>query len=153
MRLAALVAILIAAPAGASDRFATYANPIDLDYAMQPSEPARRETADPTVVSFHGEYWLFASKSGGYWHSRDLLHWSFVVPIGLPLDAYAPTALAVGDALFMTAGSGTAKLFTTDDPSNGIWREAGDFGTAYYDLGLFRDDDGRLFMSDGLSAT
>ena len=35
--------------------------------------PSRREAADPTMVVYKGEYYLFASKSGGYFHSTDLI--------------------------------------------------------------------------------
>ena len=31
-----------------------------------------REAADPVVVSFKDKYYLFASKSSGYWYSEDL---------------------------------------------------------------------------------
>ena len=44
----------------------TYANPVDLNYRFRLEPPSRREAADPTMVVFKGEYWLFASKSGGY---------------------------------------------------------------------------------------
>ncbi|MDR2809292.1 MAG: hypothetical protein LBB84_01880 [Tannerellaceae bacterium] len=49
-----------------------------MNYKFQPSEPARREAADPTVVWFKDRYYLFASMSGGYWRSKDLLEWEFV---------------------------------------------------------------------------
>ena len=55
---------------------ATFCNPLNLDYRFQLDEPSRREAADPTMVVFDGQYWLFASKSGGYWHSRDLVQWT-----------------------------------------------------------------------------
>ena len=62
----------------ASARNATLCNPLDLPYRFQPEPPSRREAADPTVVFYQGEYWLFASKSGGYWHSADFIHWTLV---------------------------------------------------------------------------
>ena len=31
--------------------------------------PSRRKANDPTMVVFKGEHYLFASKSGGYFHS------------------------------------------------------------------------------------
>jgi len=67
-------AILMAASivsAVAGERPATYCNPLDLDYRFQLDDPIRREAADPAALWYDHEYWLFASKSGGYWHSSD----------------------------------------------------------------------------------
>ena len=75
--------------ATAEQRPATYCNPLDLDYRFQLDEPTRREAADPAVVYFDHEYWLFASKSGGYWHSPDFSHWVFVAGTNLPIEDYA----------------------------------------------------------------
>ena len=121
---AAVAASSTSTAAGAS----TFANPLDLDYRFQLSPPSRREAADPTVVIFNGAYYLFASKSGGYWHSPDLASWELIEPTGLPLEvrvvglnaarhqlsltmgashlcqAYAPTAMAHDGFLYFTAG-------------------------------------------------
>jgi hypothetical protein len=50
-------------------------NPIDLPYRVQQVVNGRRrrvfrEPADPSVI----RYLLFASMSGGFWHSADLRH-------------------------------------------------------------------------------
>ncbi|MDD4827280.1 MAG: carbohydrate-binding protein, partial [Bacteroidales bacterium] len=55
----------------------TLCNPMDLSYRFCLDKPSRREAADPTVVWFRDRYYLFASKSGGYWHSKDLAEWIF----------------------------------------------------------------------------
>src|SRR3954465_9097402 len=89
------------APAAAEQMFAagpipprtTFCNPIDIDYRFMIDTPSRREAADPVITLFNDEYFLFASKSGGYWHSRDLRDWQLVVPEGLPLEDYAPAVL------------------------------------------------------------
>ena len=49
------------------------ANPIDLNYRFQPQDEdePRREAADPVLEYFKGYYYMFASKSGGYWRSED----------------------------------------------------------------------------------
>ena len=47
----------------------TICNPVNLSYRFCLDAPSRREAADPTMVVFKGEYFLFASKSGGYFHS------------------------------------------------------------------------------------
>ena len=47
-------------------------NPMNLNYRFQPKDESRREAADPVLEYFKGYYYLFASKSGGYWRSEDL---------------------------------------------------------------------------------
>lgn len=132
-----------------SGRPMTFCNPLNLDYRFQLETPSRREAADPTMVRFNGEFWLFASKSGGYWHSLDMVHWTFIEPSGLPLEDYAPTVVVIGKKMFYTAFR-THALFSADNPLKGVWtREAplADFP----DPDLFLDDDGRLYMYFGCS--
>jgi hypothetical protein len=124
---------------------------MDLPYRFQLSEASRREAGDPTLITFRGEYWLFPSKSGGYFHSPDLLHWSFVLATGYPVENYAPTALVMNGKVYLTM-SDTPKLFVTDNPLGGQWAEAADFGRIYGDPALFLDDDGRVYMCFGVSA-
>ena len=103
----------------------TFCNPLNLDYRFQLDEPSRREAADPTMVLFDDAYWLFASKSGGYWHSKDLVEWSLVEPVGLPLEDYAPTVLVLNGTLFFTAFNSRA-IFATRDPLGGRWDRVAD---------------------------
>ena len=126
-------------------RQATYCNPIDLPYRFRPEAPSRREAADPTMMTYHGEYWLFPSKSGGYWHSHDLMDWRFIEASGYPVEDYAPTVLVMGDKIYLTAGR-THKIFVAEDLLAGKWTEAGDFGRPYEDPALFLDDDGKLYV-------
>src|ERR1035441_7409706 len=81
----------------------TFANPINIDYRFQLDQPSRREAADPAIVLFGDDYYLFASRSGGYWHSTDMIDWKFVKPEGLPIEAYAPAVMAYNGALYYTA--------------------------------------------------
>jgi len=131
-------------------RPATFCNPIDLPYRFQLKEPVRREAADPSVVFYKGEWWLFASKSGGYWHTKDFADWKFVEPTGLPLEDYAPTVEAIEDRLYFSVG-GAHALFTTDDPAVGAWSKVADLPGGMGDIDLFRDDDGRLYSYYGCS--
>jgi hypothetical protein len=151
----ALFAIVIGAsvtlPAVAGDRFATYANPVDLPYRYQ--FRSLREAADPTVVRFKDRYWLFASHSKGYWWSHDLRKWEFVEPTGYPVNRYAPTALVMNGRLYMTSSENTPDVWSTDDPLTGTWTKAADIRPGYNDPCLFLDDDGRLYMYEGLSGT
>ncbi|HTJ78350.1 MAG TPA: discoidin domain-containing protein [Rariglobus sp.] len=129
----------------------TFCNPVDLSYRFYPQLPSRREAADPVIVWWHGEYWLFASKSGGYWHSKDFARWQFVAPTGLPLENYAPAVEIINDRLYFTAGSANG-IFTSDDPAKGVWTKVAKLEN-YTDPALFADDDGRLYMYYGTSAT
>ena len=136
--------------ATAARRFRTYANPVDLPYRYQSLVKIHREAADPTLVRFGGRYWLFASHSKGYWHSADLLHWTFVQPTGFDVDKFAPTVLAMDGKLYLAASEHARKIWVTDDPATGRWREAADI-SGYDDPCLFLDDDGRLYIYEGLS--
>jgi hypothetical protein len=136
--------------AAAADRPQTFCNPLDLPYRFQSDAPSRREAADPTLIRFNGGYWLFASKSGGYWHSGDLIHWHFIEPTGLPLEDYAPTVAVVNGRMVFTAFN-TPALFTTDEPLKGAWRKLADL-KGYPDPDIFVDDDGRVFIYYGCSS-
>ena len=46
------------------------ANPMNLNYRFMIDGNSRREAADPVIEYFKGRYYLFASKSGGYWFAR-----------------------------------------------------------------------------------
>src|SRR4026208_1643639 len=61
----------------------TYCNPINIDYGYTPipnfSEWGRhRATADPVIVNYKGDYYLFSTNQWGYWRSNDLLNWTFI---------------------------------------------------------------------------
>jgi hypothetical protein len=141
-----------AAPAAKTDRrTATYANPIDLPYRYQATRRPHREAADPTIVWFKDRYWLFASHSHGYWHSTDLLHWTFVAPSGYDVGKFAPTAVVMNGKLYLSVSEFAPKIWVTDDPLGGRWTEAADIAPGYNDPALFLDDDGRLYMYEGLS--
>jgi hypothetical protein len=128
----------------------TFCNPLDLSYRFYPDLPSRREAADPVIVWWKGEYWLFASKSGGYWHSKDFAHWELVIPTGLPLENYAPAVEIIRGNLFYAAGS-TNAIFTSPDPVKGQWTKAAALEN-YTDPAMFVDDDGRIYVYFGTSA-
>ncbi len=62
----------------------TICNPLNLNYRFCLDKPSRREAADPTMINFKNEYYLFASKSGGYFHSNDLINWDLITTEDLP---------------------------------------------------------------------
>jgi len=131
----------------------TICNPMNLSYRFCLDAPSRREAADPTMVTFKGEYYLFASKSGGYFHSTDLINWDLISTNDLPLEDYAPTAVVMKDTLyFMASASPTVKIFKTADPKSGKWKIANAaFPIGMIDPDLFVDDDGRLYFYYGCS--
>ena len=128
-------------------------NPLNLSYRFCLDKPSRREAADPVIVLFHGRYWLFASKSGGYWYSDDLISWDFVPCTDLPIEDYAPAAVVIKDTLFfMASGAAPVKIFKTNDPKSGKWDIAcSNFPIGMTDPDLFLDEDGRLYFYYGCS--
>ncbi|MEO6721885.1 MAG: family 43 glycosylhydrolase [Ferruginibacter sp.] len=131
----------------------TICNPINLSYRFCLDTPSRREAADPTMVLFKGEYYLFASKSGGYFHSTDLVQWNLITTNDLPLEDYAPTAVVMKDTLyFMASANAPLKIYKTANPKAGKWDVANStFPIGMIDPDLFLDEDGKLYFYYGCS--
>jgi hypothetical protein len=131
----------------------TICNPMNLSYRFCLDTPSRREAADPTMVVYKNEYYLFASKSGGYFHSTDLIHWDLITTKDLPVEDYAPTAVVMNDTLYFMASHGAPlTIYKTADPKSGKWQIANSsFPIGMIDPDLFVDDDGRLFFYYGCS--
>ena len=59
-------------------RMETFCNPLNVDYTYMiynsDKDISYRSGADPAVVEFRGEYYMFVTRSHGYWHSTDLPH-------------------------------------------------------------------------------
>jgi hypothetical protein len=146
------IALMMSSPLrGAGERPATFCNPLDLDYRFQLDGVSRREAADPAIVYFDQEYWLFASKSGGYWHSPDFSHWTFVDGKNLPIEDYAPAPAVINGRMYYTAFN-TKAIYRADDLRAGAWTKAGDL-KEYPDPALFQDDDGRVYVAYGCSSS
>ncbi len=149
----------------------TYANPIDIDYRYNFEEMndgvSYRTGADPAVVLFKGQYYLFATMADGYWRSPDLIHWSFVMPSRWPFQSIvAPATLVDGDQLIiMAAAMGPQALLSSTDPASGKldfytrltqrmpdsafdgqYPKPGQIPSGPWDPGLFKDDDGRVYL-------
>ncbi len=122
----------------------TFCNPVNIDYRFMITEPSRREAADPLIVPYKGDYYLFASKSGGYWWSNDLLHWNLVVPKTIPVEGYGPAAAVLNDELYYTQQLDA--FYKTTTPMEDKWIKVR--GPVYpsNDDWLFGDDDGRVFL-------
>jgi xylan 1,4-beta-xylosidase len=140
--------LLAALPAKAQQ---TFCNPLNLDYRFMSDAVDAREAADPVIILFKDDYYLFASRSGGYWTSTDLHDWTLIVPTGLDIETYAPAAIVIGDTVYYTP-SASGKIYKTADPKSGVWTEGPSIGS-YGDPALFLDDDGRLYMYHGLTNT
>ncbi len=146
--LGCLIPVAIAAcllPGAPPDRPRTFANPINIDYRFMLEPPSRREAADPVILLFKDEYYLFASKSGGYWYSSDMIDWKFVKVDAkdLPIEAYAPAVMVYDGALYYSACN--IGLYRSADPKSGKWEYLG----KPFDVGdpdLFADDDGRVYL-------
>ncbi len=130
----------------------TICNPVNLSYRFCLDKPSRREAADPTMINFKNEYYLFASKSGGYWHSKDLINWDLITTEDLPLEDYAPTAAVWNDTIYFMASSDKPVIYKTGDPESGKWEIVNPaFPIGMIDPCLFFDDDGRLYFYYGCS--
>src|SRR5688572_29927950 len=99
--------ILVAAPEFCfSQDGKTYCNPLDLDYQYNFEQKARnisyRSGADPVLINHRGEYYLFSTIAGGFWHSTNLRDWRHVRPQGWPeKDMVAPAAFSAKGKLFL----------------------------------------------------
>ena len=145
----------------------TFCNPINIDYGYTPipnfSEQGRhRATADPVITLFKDEYYLFSTNQWGYWHSSDMLHWTFVPrkflkPYHHVYDELcAPAVCAMGDTLLVIGSTYTRDfpLWMSKNPTKDDWKEAVDsFKAGAWDPALFADDDGRLYIYFGSSNT
>ncbi|MGD8782754.1 MAG: family 43 glycosylhydrolase [Ignavibacteria bacterium] len=131
----------------------TFCNPINLSYRFSLDEPSRREAADPTIVWFKDRYFLFASKSGGYWHSQDLINWTLIETDEIRVEDYAPTAIAISDTLYFLASSREQNtIYKSTNPVSGKWRIAREkIEVPVWDPAFFLDDDNRLYLYWGCS--
>lgn len=103
----------------------TYCNPMDIGYRYnfeQLNEKiSYRSAADPVIVNHKGEYYLFATISGGWWHSKDLANWRYVVPDKWPMeDMCAPAAVSVRDTLYLFQSTFEQRpIFYSTEPHKG----------------------------------
>ncbi len=128
----------------------TFCNPLNISYRFRPDTPSRREAADPMIVLFQNKYFLFASKSGGYWVSDELKEWKFITNSILPWEDYAPTVVAIDNALYFLA-SGGKKIYKSSEPLKGNWEHCGEIDSSVIDPCLFFDTDRKLYLYYGCS--
>jgi xylan 1,4-beta-xylosidase len=159
--------ILIVTLLGCADVAAqqTYCNPLNLDYGFTPipdfsAAGRHRATADPVIVLFKGDYYLFSTNQWGYWWSSDLNKWNFVSRRFLKPwhkvydELCAPAVWAQNDTLFVI-GSTIEKdfpIWMSTNPRQDSWTEAvKGFELGAWDPAFFLDDDGKLYCYWGSS--
>ncbi len=140
------------------DTTQTYINPLDIDYTYMVYNSARNQSyrsgADPAVIEFKGEYYMFVTRSFGYWHSTDLVNWTFIKPQQWFFEgSNAPTAFNYKDSLVYFAGdpAGYGSILYTDDPKKGLWSPTASISNNIQDSELFIDDDGKSYLYWGSS--
>lgn len=136
----------------------TYCNPVNLDYTYMiynaHNELSYRSGADPAIVEFQNEYYLFVTRSMGYWHSTDMLHWNFIKPEQwFFMGSNAPAAHNYKDSVIYVVAdpSGSNSVLYSDDPKKGIWKATPALLHQLQDPDLFIDDDGQAYMFWGSS--
>ncbi|NLU90796.1 family 43 glycosylhydrolase [Chitinophaga sp. Ak27] len=132
----------------------TFCNPLDLNYRFAYDDASYREAADPVIHLFKGKYYLYASKSGGYWTSDNMVQWKYLRCTTLPVEDYAPAVETIRDTVFFIASGGNPKLYYNTDPQKDNWKiYNAHFPISMTDPAIFRDDDGRIYFYYGCSAT
>ena len=142
----------------------TYCNPMNIDYTFEfhnnnSKDFPFRSTADPVIVPYKGEYYLFATNQSGVYWSRDLGEWNFIYSSFQRLpnqdDLCAPAALVMGDTLFLMGSTyESLPVWCTTDPKSGRWKHYVDSTRLpAWDPGLFLDTDKHLYLYYGSSGT
>ncbi|MCR4588179.1 MAG: family 43 glycosylhydrolase [Lachnospiraceae bacterium] len=138
-----------------------YCNPVNINYRYQFNLDQRnhgelkicREAADPSMISYKGRYYIFASMTLGVWVSDDLANWeNHRLPEELPLYDYAPDVRVVGDYVYFCASSRDhiCDRYRTKDILNGPYEKLpGSF--PFWDPNVFADDDGKIYFYWGCS--
>ncbi|PZX94969.1 xylosidase [Flavobacterium aquariorum] len=141
----------------------TYCNPINIGYNYTTANhngipDSRRSSADPLIITYKGDYYLFATNQAGFFWSKDLSDWKFVYGSFQRNpgddDQCAPAAWVVNDTLFYV-GSTWKKdhpVWKTADPKSGRWvRHVNTAMLPTWDPAIFQDDDKKVYMYYGSS--
>ena len=151
--------------AGVQAQQKTYCNPINIDYGYTPIPNftewgKHRATADPVIVNYKNDYYLFSTNQWGYWWSSDMLNWNFISrkflrPWNEGYDELcAPAVGIVGDTMIVFGSTYTSKftVWMSTNPKANEWKPLVDsFEIGGWDPAFFTDDDGRLYMYNGSS--
>ncbi len=143
----------------------THCNPLNIDYGYCPipnftESGKHRATADPVIVLYKGDYYLFSTNQRGYWWSSDLINWNFISRSFLKPyhkvydDLCAPAVWVQGDTLlaFGSTYSSNFPVWMSTNPKANVWKEAVPaFEIGGWDPDFFIDDDGKLYLYNGSS--
>lgn len=132
----------------------TFCNPVNLNYRFMKIDGGEgiREAADPVVVSFKDKYYLFASKSSGYWYSEGFTDWKhvFITDSVLPIEDYAPGLFIHKDHLYYVGSThGKGMLYRSAAPETGEWEPVKEIWS-YWDPAFYVEGD-NLYMYYGCS--
>ena len=144
----------------------TYCNPVNIDYGYTPipnfSEWGRhRATADPVIVNYKGDFYLFSTNQWGYWWSNDMLNWKFISKkflrpwnTGTYDELCAPAVGIIGDTMLVFGSTYTNNfsIWMSTNPKANEWKPLVDsFEIGGWDPAFFTDDDGKFYMYNGSS--
>jgi hypothetical protein len=153
-KILVLLLLVISCSSEKQKKEISYCNPMNLNYRFQfTNELSYREAADPAMLRYKDKYILFASHSGGYWFSDDMFKWDYLPVKSLPIEDYAPDAIAINDTVYYTASAAVRKPFYyTTDPLRDIWKPVMDtLPFAVWDPNFFQDDDRQRYLYWGCS--
>ncbi len=143
----------------------TFCNPVNVDYGYTPIPNFcewgnHRATADPVIVNYKGDYFLFSTNQWGYWWSSDMIKWNFVPrkflrPWNEGYDELcAPAVGIIGDTMLVFGSTYTSDftIWMSTNPKTDDWKPLVDSLTiGGWDPAFFTDDDGRFYMYNGSS--
>lgn len=100
-------------------------NPLEIAYKYQHplhGKYAYKEAADPTIIMFNDMYYLFTSKCGGFYYSKDLFTWNFHSDRNLEIHGYAPDVSVNDGNMYFCASAYTnkCKILRSKDPFKGF---------------------------------
>lgn len=160
-----LIIALFAKSFSAGAQQKTYCNPVNIDYGYTPipgfTEWGRhRATADPVIVDYKGDYYLFSTNQWGYWWSSNMIDWNYISrrflrPWNEGYDELcAPAVGIIGDTMLVFGSTYTSDftIWMSTDPKNNDWQPLVDsFLIGGWDPAFFTDDDGKFYMYNGSS--
>ena len=144
----------------------TYCNPINIDYGYCPipnfvTQGKHRATADPVIVTFKGNYFLFSTNQWGYWWSDDMNNWNFISRKFLKPGANvydelcAPAVFVMKDEMYVIGSTHGPNfpIWKSKNPTKDEWEIAVDnFKVGAWDPGFLYDDvKDKLFLYWGSS--
>lgn len=164
MKYIILLGLLFSVRASAQQK--TYCNPVNIDYGYTPIPNftewgKHRATADPVIVNYKGDFYLFSTNQWGYWWSPDMLNWKFIAKkflrpwnSGTYDELCAPAVGIIGDTMLVFGSTYTSKftIWMSTNPKANDWKPLVDsFEIGGWDPAFFTDDDGRLYLYNGSS--